>query len=142
MAIVTAMSNSFKLELFSGLHVFAASGGNLFKVALYVSAATLNKDTTAYSATNESSGVGYSAGGANLTAVDPVLSNNVAFTSFSNVTWASSSITARGCNIYNSTNGNRSVSTHLFDSDKTSADGDFTLIFPVAASDTAVLRLV
>jgi hypothetical protein len=142
MAITTAMCNSFKRELFAGLHAFAASGGNQFKIALYVTAADLSKDTTAYGATNEVSGTGYTAGGGNLTAIDPVLSGDTAYTSFSNFTWASSTITARGCLIYNSTSSNRAVSTHLFDAEKSSSDGDFTVIFPTADATNAILRLV
>ena len=141
MAITTAMSNSFKRELLAALHHFAASGGNQFKVALLSAAATLNKDTTVYAATDEVSGTGYTAGGGNLTAIDPVLSGDTAYTSFANFTWPSSTITARGCHIYNSTNSNRSVSTHLFDAEKSSSDGDFTIIFPTADASNAIIRI-
>ena len=142
MPITTAMCNSFKRELFAALHSLAASGGNQFKISLYVAAATLNKSTTVYTASDEVSGTGYTAGGGNLVAIDPVLSGDTAYTSFANFTWPSSTITARGCLIYNSTNSNRSVSAHLFDAEKSSSDGDFTVIFPTADATNAILRLV
>ena len=41
--------------------------GDTHKLALYTSAATLDATTTAYSATNEASGTGYTAGGSALT---------------------------------------------------------------------------
>jgi len=53
MAITSAVCNSFKTEVLQALHNFTASSGNTFKIALYTSSATLNKSTTAYSATNE-----------------------------------------------------------------------------------------
>ena len=69
MAITSAVCNSFKQEILQGYHSFNASGdtpaGNAFKLALYTSSATINKSTTAYSATNEisnTSGSAYSAG--------------------------------------------------------------------------------
>ena len=74
MTIATAMCTSFKKELLEAKHNFLASGGNTFKLALYTSSATLGAATTAYSATNETSGTGYSAGGAALTNINPASS--------------------------------------------------------------------
>ena len=142
MAIVTAICNSFKQELLKAAHNFSAAGGHVFKAALYDVSATLGEDTTGYTATGEASGTGYASGGAALTNQEPGLTSGTAFTSFNNVTWASSSITARGCLIYNSSASNKAVSVHLFDSEKTSSDGDFTIIFPAADASNAILRLV
>jgi hypothetical protein len=52
------MCTSFKKELMFGAHDFDSSTGDTFKIALYTSSATLDASTTAYSATNESSGTG------------------------------------------------------------------------------------
>ena len=41
MAITQAIANSFKKELFDGDHDFSQSGGDVFKIALYTSSATL-----------------------------------------------------------------------------------------------------
>ena len=63
MAITQALCNSFKQELLQGLHDL---DGHTLKMALFTSSATLDATTTAYSTTNESSGTGYTAGGATL----------------------------------------------------------------------------
>ena len=55
MAIVTAFCTSAKVDLLAARHNFLLSGGDSFKLALYVAAATLGASTTAYSATNETS---------------------------------------------------------------------------------------
>ena len=68
------MCTSFKKELLEGLHDFNASGGNVYKLALYTSSATLDASTTVYSSTNEVSRTGYSAGGGTLVNVDPTSS--------------------------------------------------------------------
>jgi hypothetical protein len=49
MAITSAICNSFKVEILTGVHNFTASTGDTFNLALYTSSATLDKDTTAYS---------------------------------------------------------------------------------------------
>jgi hypothetical protein len=41
MAITQAVANSFKGQLLQGGHNFTAATGNVFKLALYTSAATL-----------------------------------------------------------------------------------------------------
>lgn len=141
MAISQALCSSFKVELGLGLHNFTLTTGNVFKIALYTSSATLGAGTTVYSATNEISGTGYVAGGATLTNVTPVLSGTTAVFDFADVTWSSSTFTARGALIYNSTNGNRAVMVLDFGSDKTSTAGDFTIIFPAADASNAILRI-
>lgn len=141
MAITTAMCNSFKTEILTGTHNFTASTGHSFKIALYTSSATVNKSTTAYSATNEVSGTGYSAGGTALTSVTPTLSTDTAVCDFSDVTWSSSTITANGALIYNTSASNKAVSSHAFGADKSSSGGNFTIVFPAADASNAVLRI-
>lgn len=141
MAITTAVCNSFKKELLEGVHNFLLTGGDAFKVALYTSAATLSKSTTVYSATNEASGTGYTAGGAALTRINPALSGDSAVVDFADYTWSTSTITARGMLIYNSTDSNKAVSAHDFGSDKSSSGGDFTIQFPAAAAGTAIVEI-
>ena len=118
MAITTAMCTSFKQELLEAVHNFKNSGGSTFNLALYTSSATLDASTTAYSATNESSGTGYTAKGAALTRVDPTTSGTTAFTDFADLTFSSSSITARGALIFNdSASGDPSVCALDFGAD-------------------------
>ena len=142
MAISTAMCTSFKKELLEAKHNFLASGGNTFKLALYTSSATLGAATTAYSATNETSGTGYSAGGAALGNVNPTSSGTTGFTDFDDLTFSSSTITANGALIYNDTaSGDAVVCSLDFGGDKTSTSGDFTIQFPTADASNAIIRI-
>ena len=81
MAIVQNMCNSFKQECLLGEHDLNT---DVLKIALYTSAANLSATTTAYSATDEASGTGYTAGGQNLANVTVSLSSGVAYVSFDN----------------------------------------------------------
>ncbi len=142
MAITQAMCTSFKKELMTGTHNFTASTGNTFKLALYTSSATLGATTTAYSATNEASGTGYSAGGGTLTNVTPTTSGTTALTDFADLTFSSATITANGALIYNDTAaGDPSVVVLAFGGDKTSTAGDFTIQFPTADASNAIIRI-
>lgn len=111
------------------------------ELALYTSSATLNAGTTAYVTTNEASGTAYSAGGNTLTNVTPTLDSTTAITDFDNTSWTSSTITARGALIYNSSASNKAVAVLDFGSDKSSSNGTFSIIFPAAAASTAIIRI-
>lgn len=141
MAISTAMQTSFKKELLEGVHNFKNSGGDTIKVALFTSSASLDASTTAYGTTNEVSGTGYSAGGNTLTRVDPATSGTTAFTDFADTSWSTATITARGCQHYNSTDGDKSIITNDFGSDKSSSGGTFTLTYPTADASNAIIRI-
>ena len=125
----------------TGTHNFTNSSGNAFKLALYTSSATLGAATTAFSATNEVSGTGYTSGGGALTNVTPTSSGTTAFTDFADLTFSSSTITANGALIYNSTNSNKAVCVLAFGGDKTSTNGDFTIQFPTADASNAIIRI-
>jgi len=137
----SALCTSFKQEILVGTHNFTASSGNTFKLALYTNSASPTAATTAYSTGNEVSGTGYSAGGGTLTSVTPTTSSTTAFCDFADLTFSSSSITARGALIYNSSASNKAVAVLDFGSDKTSSSGDFTVSFPTADASNAIIRL-
>tara|TARA_R100001015_G_C4579269_1_gene136045 strand:+ start:91 stop:561 length:471 start_codon:yes stop_codon:yes gene_type:complete len=155
MAISQAVCTSFKQELLQGIHNFtngsgggtttSTGSGNAFKLALYTSSASLDAATTAFTASNEASGTGYSSGGGALTNVTPTTSGTTALTDFADLTFSSSSITARGAMIYNSStaagSANRAVLILDFGSDKTSQSGDFTIQFPTADASNAIIRI-
>jgi hypothetical protein len=141
MAITQAMCTSFKQELLTGTHDFTNSTGGTFKIALYTSSASLDATTTAYSATNEASGTGYSAGGNTLTNVTPTTSGTTAYTDFADTTWSSSTITAAGALIYNSSASDAAVAVLSFGGDYTSTNGDFTIQFPAADASNAIIRI-
>ena len=140
MAITTAVCTSFKQELLTGTHNFS-SGGDTFKVALYTSSASLDASTTAYTTSNEVSGTGYSAGGATLTNVTPTTSGTTAIVDFNDVSFTSSTITARGCLIYNSSYSNKAVAVFDFGSDQASSSSTFTITFPTADASNAIVRI-
>jgi len=136
------MCTSFKKELMEAKHNFLLSGGDTFKLAMYDNNASFDASTTAYTATNEVSGTGYSAGGGTLTRIDPSSSGTTAFTSFSDLTFSTATVTARGALIYNDTaSGDPTVIVLDFGADKTSTAGDFTIQFPTADASTAIIRI-
>jgi len=97
MAITQAMCTSFKVALLDGEMDFSSDTSQTFKIALYTSSATLGAATTAYSTTNEVTGTGYTAGGNTLTiAANPASSGTTAFLDFTDTTWTTATITARG----------------------------------------------
>ena len=136
------MCTSFKKELMEAKHNFLLSGGNTFKLAMYDNNASFTAATTAYTTSNEVSGTGYSAGGGTLTRVDPSSSGTTAFTTFSDLTFSTATVTARGALIYNDTaTGDPTVIVLDFGADKTSTAGDFTIQFPTADASTAIIRI-
>ena len=142
MAISTAFCTSFKQGLMQGLHDFDNPGGHTFKIALYTSSATLGASTTAYSSSDEVAATGgYTAGGNTLSAVTPTTSGTTAFTDFADTTWSSATITANGALIYNNTSANAACVTLAFGSDKSSSNGDFTIVFPTANATNAIIRI-
>ena len=155
MAISQALCTSFKQEILQGIHNFTSGSGggtttstgsgNTFKIALFTSSASLGAGTTAYADSNQASGTGYSAGGNTLTNVTPTTSSTTALVDFADTTWSSSSITARGALIYNSStaagSANRAVAVLDFGTDKTTSSGDFTITFPTADASSAIIRI-
>lgn len=144
MAITQAMCTSFKQALLDGEMDFSSNTAQTFKIALYTSSASLDAATAAYTTSNEVSGTGYSAGGNTLTiSTNPTNggSGTTVFLSFSNTTWTSSTITARGALIYKSGGTNPSVAVLDFGSDKSSSNGDFQIQFPTADATSAIIRI-
>jgi len=142
MAIVSAISNTFKTQILTGVHNFT-NGGNQFKLALYTDQATLNKSTTQYITNAEvANGNGYTTEGIVLTNVTPALSGDVACCDFDNVSFTSASFTANGCLIYNETvAGDPSVCSIAFGGNKTVSSGTFTIQFPAADANNAIVRI-
>lgn len=139
MAITTAVCNSFKADLMAMTPHTAA---DVYKIALYTSAATLDATTTAYSATNEVSGTGYTAGGATLVGFTPGSGSGVGWLDWTtDPTWPTSTITARGALIYNSSRSNKAVAVYDFGADITSTAATFTAALPAAAAGTALIRI-
>lgn len=135
--ITQTVTTSFKSDILQG---FQALTTDTLKMALYTASATLNADTTEYTASNEVTGSGYTAGGNVCTNVTVQTYNGVAFVDFDNVTWSGVSFTCRGALIYNSSKSNKSIAVINFGSDKT-ATGSFTVVLPENTYTTALIRV-
>jgi len=135
------MCTSFKKALLDGEMDFSSNTSQTFKIALFTSAATLNADTTAYTSSNEVVGAGYTAGGNTLTVIAPTTSGTTAFLDFSDTTWSTATITARGALIYQSGGSNPAVAVLDFGSDKSTVADSFTVQFPTADASTAIVRI-
>jgi hypothetical protein len=142
--IYQAMCTSFKVGLFNGDFDFGTGTTQTFKIALFTSAANLSAATTAYSASNEASGAGYTAGGQALTvSVVPTSIGTTALLSFADVTWSATTITARGALIYKADGvTNPAVAVLDFGEDKQTNSGDFTINFPLADVANAIIKIV
>ena len=145
MAITQALPNSFKKQLLDGDQDFTtpAGTGDRFKLALYVSTATLGAATTSYTTGGEvsSSGTGYTTGGKALVNSGTSLVSTVAFTDFADLSFQSVTLTARGCLIYNTSFSNSAVAVLNFTTDKTATAGTFTIQFPAFTSSAAIIRI-
>ena len=158
MANTASLCTSFLSELMTGTHNFgvapirAATTADTFKGALYFASATIDASTTAYSTTGEvtnTSGSGYTAGGATVTNANAPSSTNssatagVAYwTPSASLQWTALTITTAfdSLLLYNSTQSNKAVSVFTFGSQTISA-GTFTLTMPSNTTTTALLRL-
>jgi hypothetical protein len=145
MAITQALPNSFKKQLLDGDQDFTtpAGTGDRFKLALYVSTATLGAATTSYTTGGEvsSSGTGYTTGGKALVNSGTSLVSTVAFTDFADLSFQNVTLTARGCLIYNTSFSNSAVAVLDFTTDKTATAGTFTIQFPAFTSSAAIIRI-
>jgi len=160
MANTQAMCTSFMGQLLNGGHQFGtitlvsrtsltAPTVDTFKAALYLTSATVNASTTAYSASNEVSGTNYIAGGVTITAWNAPTATNSSTTAGTAFTTPTASITYTTVTlatafdavlIYNSTQGNTAVSVHTFGSQTITA-GTFTLTMPANTTAAALLRI-
>jgi hypothetical protein len=142
MAITQAMCNSFKTEILTGTHNFTSGTGHTFKIALYTAAATMDATTTAYSATNEITGTGYTATGLAMTSVTPVQSAGVAVCDFNpDPAWTGATFSTAGALIYNSSAANKAVCTIAFGTTYTVTAGTFTVTMPSPDSANAIIRI-
>lgn len=142
MAITQAVANSFKKEILEGVHDLE-NGGDVFKLALYTSQASLAATTTSYTTGNEVSASGqYTAKGGTLQSQQTSLATGgVAIVDFADLSFTGVTLTARGALIYNSTEANKAVCVLDFGSDKTATSGTFTIQFPAFTSSAAILRI-
>jgi len=150
-----AMTSSFKSEVMLGAHQLGAvtivsrtslttPTKDVVKAALYQVSATTGAGNTVYTATGEVSGTNYSAGGVTVTnATDPSTSGTTGiWTPSASIVYTTVTLsTAFDCvMLYNSTQSNRSISTHTFGSQTVTA-GTFTITMPTNDSTNALIRI-
>ena len=110
------------------------------KVALYPSTVSFGPTTTGYSATNEVTGAGYTAGGEeldNVTVGDDGVDE--VYFSADTVTWSAATFTFRHYLIYNSSNGNKAVAYASYPVDQTVTSGTYNLTFPATTGGAFVV---
>ena len=134
MSITSALCNSYKQEILEGVH----ASTDTYKIALFDSNSGLSASTTAYSTSGEVEGTGYTAGGVTLTGFTTGLSTSTAYLTFSDPSWENSTITARGCMIYNSSKSNKAVAVFDFGQNVSSVNGTFTVDFPGAGGSSLI----
>ena len=133
--------NSFLSGTFDGAFDFGPGTTDVYKLALYTNAATLNAETAVYTTEGEVVASGYPTGGPIITPTKGIgntsTSGGTAFVSFSNVSLPAT-FTARGALIYKV--GGPAVCVLDFGSDKTSVT-NFQVTFPVANATDALIRI-
>ena len=133
--------NSFLSGALDGDFDFGPGTADVYKLALYTNAATLNAETAVYTTEGEVVASGYTAGGPTITPTKGIgntsTSGGTAFVSFSNVS-VPAAFTARGALIYKV--GGPAICVLDFGSDKTSVT-NFQVTFPVANATDALIRI-
>jgi len=144
MAITTAMCNSFKQELLGGVHDLDTDS---IKLALIKASptGTYNASTTNYSDvtnnTDEASGTNYANGGQVLDGASITLSGSTAIVDFTDEVFTDVTVSADGCIIYNSSQGNKAICVIDFGGTVSATAGDLTIEFPTADASNAVIRI-
>jgi hypothetical protein len=146
MAINQAVCATFKQQLLDGDHDISS---DTLKLALYTDSASLDANTSAYSASNEVGDSGsYSAGGGTLANANVSLTKtnataSTAFVDFDDLSFTTATISAQAALIYNtsSANVNASIAVLDFGGVKTSTSGTFTIQFPTNDASSAILRI-
>jgi hypothetical protein len=145
-----AVCTSYKVDQFNGIHAFGTTvtrgttAADTFFGALYLVSGSLGATTTAYSATSEVSGTGYTAGGQTVgTWNAPTSSTTIAFTTpTANLVWTGLTLATAFDTVlvYNSTQSNKAVAVYTFGSQTITA-GTLTLTMPSNVAATALLQL-
>lgn len=150
MANSQAISTSFKAEMMTAHHALGttvARGGttaDTVKAALYLATGSQGAATTAYSATNEVSGSGYSAGGVTVTnGTAPTTSGTTGYwTPSASISYGTVTLSTAfdAVTLYNSTQSNRAIGTFTFGSTTVNA-GTFSLTMPANDASNALVRV-
>ena len=152
MAITTALSNAFKLELLKGNHDF---DNDTFRVALIkeTPSGTFGAATVAYSelGSDQASGTGYTStfdtvstgAQAAIATGYPQMDGTTAVMDFDDAVFTTVTVQADGCILYNPNADSAANVIAVFDFGGTvsATAGDFTIQFPAPGASTSILRL-
>ena len=142
--LINSYGGSFKKELLEGKHNFTQTSGDVFKLSLYTSSATLGKSTTSFTTDNEVSASGqYASGGGKLAvgSQQTSVASDTAIVDFGDRSFTGVTLTARGALIYNTSNSNTAVACLDFGGDKSATSGTFTIQFPAFTTSAAIVRI-
>jgi hypothetical protein len=142
MAIQQGLTNSFKQEMLQAGQNLAT---DTLRMALYTAFSDIGPETTVYTATNEITGTGYTAGGVVMTGVTISTQTTgpnagTVYVDFADVSWPGADFIARGALIYNVTRSNKTVAVLDFGSDKTFSSVSNTVTMPENTATTALIR--
>lgn len=150
MANSQAIATSFKLQLLNGIHALGTTvtrggtGADTFKAALFLASGSLGAGTTTYNTTSELAGTGnYTQGGVTFTWVAPASSGTTAYsTPSASFSWTNltSSGSFDAVQLYNSTQGDKTVAVYTFGAQSITA-GNFSLTMPTNDATTGLLRI-
>lgn len=154
MANTQAVCTSFKAEILLGNHQLGtttivsrtsltAPTTDVVKAALYLASATINASTTAYTATGEVTGSGYTAGGVVVTnATAPTTSGTTAYwTPSASIAYTTVTVGPTDCVLlYNDTQSDKAIAVYTFSSQTVTA-GTLTLTMPTNDATNALLRI-
>ena len=152
MAITTALSNAFKLELLKGNHDF---DNDTFRVALIKEnpTGTFDATTVAYTdlGSDQASGTGYTStfdtistgAQAAIASGYPQMDGTTAVMDFDDAVFTNVTVQADGCILYNPNADSSANVIAVFDFGGTvsATAGDFTIQFPAPGASTSILRL-
>jgi len=155
MANSQGIAVSFKAEVMLGNHQLGAvtltsrtsltaPTTDTVKAALYLASATTNNTNTAYTATGEVSGTGYSAGGVTVTNATAPTTNGTqgVWTPSASIVYSTVTLSTAfdAVMLYNSTQSNKAIGVYTFGSQTVTA-GNFTLTMPANTSGNALIQL-
>lgn len=148
MANSQALATQFKADILNGKHAFGttvtrgATTADTYKAALYNTTASIGAGTSAYTATGECSGTGYSAGGITFSWSAPSTGGTTGFTTPSaSLVYTTVTIGPTDCVLlYNSSQSNIAVGSWTFTAQSPVA-GTLTITMPTNAAGTAAVNL-
>lgn len=135
-ACTQALTTAGKQAYLTGTH----DSGDTYKLAFYTNTATYGAATTAYSATNEVSGTGYTAGGYAVVPT-PGASGTTGIIDFADIapTVVTFSAASTCAVLYNVTDANAAIAVFTFTSVQPTA-GTLTVDFPASGASTSTIR--